>query len=130
MRKDKLIIKKEKGYSAKAMALNTPSRDVNIEFNIKYMLPQKDVPEKEKEIRARIKEWFKSSTVLDNKYLLVVVNRPETYKYLDKVRSMCFYIEISSLTIDMVECGGKGPGSFLDLFGDELDRLVTFFGIE
>jgi len=106
-----------------AMLISCPGRDVAISVRFPKMLSQKDVASAEQEVKNKVKEWYDESGMFDNKHFICICNGPTGYKDDHTKHSMVFCVDVSVYSIKEVQMG-KGEDSFVQMYSDELDRLM------
>ena len=126
MGKDKYIRMEGNGWRLKAIALNAPTKDVCISIALKQKMTYPEVAAKVKELKEAIQEWFESSRALDPIHFIKEIKTPYYSHY--RAVPMVFAIDINVLTRkDII---GKGEeGTFEDVFGSELMRLIDELGL-
>jgi hypothetical protein len=116
--KTKNIMLKAEKITCQATAIETPTHDIALSFNIKYKLKNSEVGNEEKKINAIIKNWYEESMILMPGHCIVNLDTP-TYLHSRKM-SMVFRLNISVTTKKEVQ---SGTTSFKSIFGDSLDGL-------
>lgn len=122
---EKNIRIKGEGWSIRAIAIGIPTFDVAISLKLAKTLAQEEVAAEEKKFKEMIKEWFDSSKLNPDHFILSITT-PSGYRYNKGKHSMIFLADISVCSRKVIE---RGSDSFQEVFMPEIDRLIDELGL-